>query len=954
MNTRLRILQFPSILLILLIINSTSFAQELSSIQQVIDKVKKIKKERKFKELVKYTEDLMQKLPIKENTSDTLQAFFLYNQAYAYYNLGDYKKAISSGLESKQIQEKHKNSQSETYIHTSHLLANIYYVTGSYKKAEKEYQSLLVLARNVLGEKNEVYLIGLNDFALLYKKVGKFKEAEEMYIRVLDAYEKYHTKEHPVYAACLGNLALLYSKLGRYSEVETLFLKALDIHKKISGEQDPHYATNLGSLAQLYKSVGRFSEAEPLYLEAIKIYENKFGEAYPKRVTLINNLAVLYVGMEKYGEAENRYQESLKLTKLRLGNQHPKYATILVNLAGVYREMESFQQAEKLLLQALKIHERLGKKHYKYLTTLSGIARLKRTMKEYDVAIEIYLEIQKIYTKTLGKRHTKTIIASNNLVRCYLEKGEAEKAWEYVALGVEYMTGQSISYPLNKEDIAALHKVKLKNYAYLKTFLKTIKYAFILLDSEKQTTEVLQRKALLVELALHLIEQRKYGLSSPKDQLKELKLANAWIVQGLNILHSQKGEALDYAKIFSLIERNKSVLLHQATQADANQRLGNLPEELFEKEKILQGKRIDLEALIAQQQEQEKDSLRTILNKVNMEIEAFNKQLEHNYPKYAALKRQEKGVELQAVQDQLDAETALIEYLIGDSTTYLFYADQETTVLYSIPISSYTLKDSIQSLHNILSDYKVITDQPQQAYDAYCTTAHWFYQTLVARALVGKSKIKKLVFITDRELGYLPFEAFLSELPPQQKFNYKNLSYLLRDYQISYDYSATLWEHNIRSEHKSNNGELFAIAANYSRKVEDKAGYSYGLKGYLAPLPAARTEVETLAKNFNGLFALDSLATEQIFKQESKNYGIIHLAMHGLSNKSTPMLSGLAFTQSQDSSQNDFLQAYEISRLDLNASLVVLSACKTGYGKFEVGNGIASLARAFMYAEVPA
>ena len=36
--------------------------------------------------------------------------------------------------------------------------------------------------------------------------------------------------------------------------------------------------------------------------------------------------------------------------------------------------------------------------------------------------------------------------------------------------------------------------------------------------------------------------------------------------------------------------------------------------------------------------------------------------------------------------------------------------------------------------------------------------------------------------------------------------------------------------------------------------------------------------------------------------------------------------------------------------MDLNADLVVLSACETGFGKFEKGNGIASLARAFMYA----
>ena len=62
------------------------------------------------------------------------------------------------------------------------------------------------------------------------------------------------------------------------------------------------------------------------------------------------------------------------------------------------------------------------------------------------------------------------------------------------------------------------------------------------------------------------------------------------------------------------------------------------------------------------------------------------------------------------------------------------------------------------------------------------------------------------------------------------------------------------------------------------------------------------------------------------------------------------VLSSLGFTEDGDSIENNFLQAYEISKMKLKADLVVLSACETGYGKFETGNGIASLARAFMYA----
>lgn len=146
---------------------------------------------------------------------------------------------------------------------------------------------------------------------------------------------------------------------------------------------------------------------------------------------------------------------------------------------------------------------------------------------------------------------------------------------------------------------------------------------------------------------------------------------------------------------------------------------------------------------------------------------------------------------------------------------------------------------------------------------------------------------------------------------------------------------------------------LFAIKLD-SQHYDRRLPAYINLRKHLGELPSARQEVKALEKSFNGLFALDEMATEKMMKTKASSYAVIHLAMHGLLDSRRPLLSSLVFTEDGDSTENNFLHAYEISQMQLQADLVVLSACETGYGAFEEGNGIASLARSFMYAGVPA
>jgi CHAT domain-containing protein len=79
-------------------------------------------------------------------------------------------------------------------------------------------------------------------------------------------------------------------------------------------------------------------------------------------------------------------------------------------------------------------------------------------------------------------------------------------------------------------------------------------------------------------------------------------------------------------------------------------------------------------------------------------------------------------------------------------------------------------------------------------------------------------------------------------------------------------------------------------------------------------------------------------------------YKVLHFATHGFVNSERPELSGLVLAQDTTGGEDGVLYSGEIYNLKLNADLVVLSACETGLGKIQKGEGIIGLTRALLYA----
>jgi CHAT domain-containing protein/Tfp pilus assembly protein PilF len=349
-------------------------------------------------------------------------------------------------------------------------LALLYDEQGKYAEAEPLYQRALRIYEKALGLKHRNVATSLLNLAALYRDQGKYAEAEPLYQRALRIYEKALGAEHPAVATSLNSLALLYGNQGKYAEAEPLHQRALRIKEKALGTEHPAVATSLDNLAGLYVHQGKYADAEPLFQRALRIREKALGSEHTDMATSLHNLAVLYDDQGKYAEAEPLYQRALRIYEKALGPEHPAVATSLDCLALLYKAQGKYADAEPLFQRALRIREKaLGPEHTDMATALNNLAVLYEAQGKYPAAEPLYQRALQIKEKALGAEHPDVARSLRNLALLYYAQAQPEKAEVFFQRGLDNLFGQFeryFPYMSEKDRLAFLDTVSETFPAY--------------------------------------------------------------------------------------------------------------------------------------------------------------------------------------------------------------------------------------------------------------------------------------------------------------------------------------------------------------------------------------------------------------------------------------------------------------------------------------------------------
>ena len=839
--------------------------------------------------------------------------------------------------------------------------------------------SSLVFTQNIkISVQDSLLSIKLQGKGVAAGRLGDFEEALSNFEQLYKLRQNVYGHNNYRLASPLGNMGIQYKNLQNLEKAIEVYKMAEKLYISEFGENYTLLGAVYSNLGNIYRLTGDYNQALKYQQNAFRILQKdslRFNEIFQ---TLKYNLIETQLKLEINKEAIRIALVNLKTT---LPDLKPRLYDLI---ALAYLNEGKYELSEKYYLQAIKSWIDLyGADNVELATQYLAYSRFLISQKSYDRALLYSTKAKSIVLKFFGEKSTSYAeVQSNFGDYYYLKNSEAQQIDEfriqrkrYLNDAIQYYQNAIISLvdsfqikdplvdpPLKNviSDIQLVEELKKKALAmekladiYLSEFdyKNSFRYFNASLNSLTKATQLIYRLQIGFEN-----EESKFFLSQNQESsfLEAIKISYK--------LYNQTKKTEYINRAFEFSERSKSSNLLASIKDVKAKEFGGIPDSLLKRENYLKSNIGNYTSMLFEENHAEKpDSQKVNLYsaKIFKFSEEYNRLIdsyEKLYPRYFAFKYENKVVGIKEIQSGLSTRQALVEYYVkepefnaSDGELYRFVITRDS-VNFAKETIDYSYVKNIQSVHDFLTSPNYLFTKKKDFSD-YSAAAYGLYEKLikpVAKKLNGKS----LTIIPHDKLSYIPFDALLSQMPDTSVMNFRNLNYLVRDYAINYSYSATLL-YDYFKQNKKSSKSLIIFSPQYVAN-EPRTNPESATQYFFNPLPGAKDEVKGISRFIQSDSFVDTLAQENTFKEKASGFDILHLAMHTIINDSLPMFSKLVFSKPDKKSADDgYLNTYEIYNMKLDARLAVLSACETGTGKLQKGEGVMSMARGFIYAGCP-
>jgi len=758
------------------------------------------------------------------------------------------------------------------------------------------------MAGPLYAEAEKIFEQGGDHRNALYAKIGCIRsEWESMSFREVSEYLAAELESDLVQSDEELRLWLLDAKGSVDLEVNVgaarlVYEEFRDLARKRADKaREARASGELGIIAFMEGETGKSLE---LLADALRTsIELKDVGAHIRYLNLMGN------GLTLYGRPEDaiRYYDRA----LQLVRSTPELDTSTMAIAGKARALVALgkrAESEKLFQDALDLARRRNRRGLA-ASVLPELGKLANEAGEHERAIAFYEEA--VALADAGELHRLMATASFGLARLYRDLGNVEKAEESAAKGIEasQRVGETFELP---ERLAFLARLR----------------------ADRGKIEDADR---LYEQAEDVVEGLMMTLASPSSRTMTIgAMSQIYIDHFTLAVDRLKNPARAFEVLETARGRTAADILRNREPASA---ANNGQARVYEREIA----RLQTRLMRSLTREERKE----ILEKL------FDAEQQLYAARFSGSQRvMKKGdpVQLARFQESLGPDELVLEYALGEPTSYALVIDDTEVRVVTLPG-----RNRIEAL----VDQYVAEVRARKPAMKFAKELH----SLLLGAIPELERKPRLIVVPDGRLHLLPFDSLINDKG----------DYLLSNHVVVTAPSSTVL-HLLQSRPEgagtslplvavgdvSYPGGAGMVATNTAAKPSRVPTRGlYDLSGErLSPLPGTAEEVASVASiaGPRSIVLTGAKATESgLRSQPLDRVRIMHLATHGISSTDSPERAALVLARGAPD-DDGLLQAREISELNLRAELVTLSACDTGAGRLVGQEGIVNLVRAFQFA----
>ncbi len=283
-------------------------------------------------------------------------------------------------------------------------------------------------ARSTLSPHSPAYKLSLYNYAAVALKTDDFATAEKAVAELLGILRPQTGVDAKALSAALNLQGLLRTEQGQFRQAEQSLKAALRTIDDVGLKHDAQSGQAFGNLAEVKRELGDLEAALPLYQRVIDLLPPDEPAARLERARWLNNAGQAYLQAGHQELAFPMLEEVLKIRVAELPALHPDTARTRMALAQIAVQNNDDQAAERFLNDALAaFRDSYGRDsvHEAYALTNLAYTRARRGQAEGEPLLEKAISIAE---RVLGNHHPYLSILWTNLALLRWQRGDVNGA----------------------------------------------------------------------------------------------------------------------------------------------------------------------------------------------------------------------------------------------------------------------------------------------------------------------------------------------------------------------------------------------------------------------------------------------------------------------------------------------------------------------------------------------